>query len=341
MAIIRRHFGDLPDGGRVDSFTFSSASGVKVVVSNYGCAIMSILAPDRDGEPGEVCMGFDNLEAYLGRNYIGAVIGRVANRIRGGEFSLDGVDYKLWTDAGGIHLHGGDQGFNAKLWEADVDGDRLRLQYVSPNGEENYPGDLTVNVWYSLMGTDLVIEYEAVTDEPTLVNLTNHAYFNLNGCKRDIMDHVARISADFYNPVDASLLPTGETAPVKGTPFDFNAAKPIGRDFAKVPGGYDHNFVLSRAKPEADEWLAEVHDPDSGRTLAMATTEPCVQFYTGNFLDGSQTGHGGVAYRRHYGFCLEAQKHPDAIHHPNFAPIVLRPGELYSQTTIYRFGREK
>lgn len=334
-----RLWGRLSDGSDVRLYTLDGGAGVTAEVSDYGGVIASLKAPDRSGVPGEIGLGFETLEGYLAkRNYFGALIGRVANRIRGGKFTLDGKSYQLFTDASGIHLHGGDKGFNVKRWTAAAEGKRLRLDYFSPDGEEHYPGNLRVTVRYGLEGTDLRIDYEATADAPTIVNLTNHEFFNLNGCKSDVLRHELRMRAHNYTPVDDTLLPTGEILPVSGTPMDFTEWKAIGRDLPALPEGYDHNFVLTHTTPEPTEWLVNVRDPDSGRTLDMATTEPCVQLYIGNFLDGTDVGIGGVSYARRYGFCLEAQKHPDAVNHPNFASPILRPGETYRQTTIYRFG---
>lgn len=339
MAIEERGWGKLADGREARLFRLDGGAGVAVDICSYGGIIASLRAPDRDGNVGEIGLGYGDLAGYLAkRQYFGALIGRVANRTRGGRFTLDGTPHQLWVDGKGIHLHGGERGFNVKLWDASVEGGRLRLDYLSPDGEEHYPGALKVTVWYEVRGTDLSLEYEATTDRPTIVNLTNHEFFNLNGCTDDVLKHELRIQADGYTPVDATLLPTGEILPVKGTPMDFNKAKAIGRDLKDIPEGYDHNFVFARNKAGAEEWLVDVYDPSSGRTMAMATTEPCVQLYIGNFLDGTDVGIGGMRYAKRYGFCLEAQKHPDAINHPNFANTVLRPGETYRQTTVYRFG---
>ena len=339
MAIEKRAWGRLPDGREAHLFRLDGGAGVTADISDYGGVIQSLRSPDRGGKAGEIGLGFDRLEEYVAkRPYYGAIIGRVANRIGGGVFTLDGVEYRLWTGADGNHLHGGEFGFNARLWDADVEGGRLTLRHVSPDGEERYPGNLAVTVRYEVRDSDLSIEYEATTDRPTIVNLTNHEFFNLNGCEGDVLSHELRIRADAYTPVNASLIPTGEILLVKGTPMDFNAPKTIGRDLVAIPEGYDHNYVLNRTRPGAEEWLVDVHDPASGRTLSMATTEPCVQLYIGNFLDGSDTGIGGKVYKKRYGFCLEAQKHPDAVNHANFASVILRPGETYRQTTVYRFG---
>lgn len=339
MAVAQTLFGALPDGRRAELFTLSGASGVTVKITNYGGIVVSLQTPDRRGGLGEIGCGFESLDNYLKkRNYYGAIIGRVANRIGGGSFTLAGERYQLYRGEDGNHLHGGDKGFNARLWTAGMDGERLKLTYVSPDGEEHYPGEVAATVWYSLVAADLRLDYEATTDRATIVNMTNHTFFNLNCCERDILSHEVRIQADAYTPVDADLIPTGEIAPVQGTPLDFTAAKPIGRDLEDIPEGYDHNFIFSRTGSGLEEWLVDVHDPDTGRTLNMATTEPCVQFYIGNFMDGTDIGIGGKAYKRRFAFCLEAQRHPDAVNHPNFGSVVLQPGETYRQTTIYRFG---
>ncbi|MDR3210320.1 MAG: galactose mutarotase [Planctomycetota bacterium] len=340
MAIEQRDFGKLADGREVSLFILRGADGLCVSVSDYGGIVQSISAPDRKGEPGEIALGFPSLPEYLARpNYYGALIGRVANRIGAGRFSLEGKEYQLGKNNNGQHLHGGEFGFNRRLWTARLEEGRLRLDYLSVDGEEGYPGNLRSTVWYSLDGWDLAINYQAATDQTTLVNLTNHTFFNLNACQGDILRQELRLQADHYTPVDSNLIPTGEILPVQDTPMDFTRSKAIGQDFAKLPGGYDHNFVFSRAvKGDKRSWPVEVYDPDSGRTLAMTTSEPCCQFYSGNFLDGSDQGHGGKVYNLRYAFCLEAQKHPDAINHPDFASVVLKPGEVYHQATTYRFG---
>lgn len=338
MALKKESFGKLPDGRDVDIYTLANSTGVKLRITNYGGRIVSMETPDRDGKAGEIGMGFDSLSGYVDNyNFCGALVGRVCNRIRDGRFSLDGKQYQLWVNQKGVHLHGGKWGYSFKLWDAREENGKLRLDYLSPDGDENYPGNLKATVWYSLDENDFAIEYLAETDAPTIVNLTNHAFFNLNGFKRDVLAHELRIAADYYNPVDGLGVVTGETAAVAGTPFDFNQTKTIGRDVDGAPGGYDHNYILKQPFKPTD-WVVDVHDPDTGRTMAMATDQPCVQLYGGNFLDGSQTGIGGAVYKYRYAFCLEAQKHPDAINHPDFATVVLRPGEQYRQTTIYRFG---
>lgn len=333
-------FGTLPNGERADLFTLEGDSGLRVTITNYGGRLVSIQAPDRRGVLGEVNMGFPALAGYVEkRHYAGALVGRVANRIAHGRFTLEGKEYQLWRNPKGVCLHGGEFGYSFRLWKASEENGRLRLDYFSPDGDEHFPGNLNATVWYGLSGGDLTLEYRAATDRTTIVNMTNHAFFNLSGFTRDVLDHELRIKADAYTPVDPDVqTPTGAITPVAGTPFDFNQAKSLGRDLGAVPGGYDHNYVFAPSAP--GEWLAEAYDPASGRTLAMATDQPCVQLYGGNFLDGSLVGFGGVAYRKYWAFCLEAQKHPDAINHPNFASIVLKPGETYRQTTVYRFGTQ-
>ncbi len=340
MDIVNEKFGKLPDGREVTKFTLDNNNGVTAHILDYGGIVQSLQTPDRDGRPGEIGLGFDTLEGYLAKpNFYGALIGRIANRIKAGRFTLDGVGYQLPVGPDGNHLHGGPGGFNTKLWKVSQEGGILRLDYLSPDGEEGYPGNLKVTVWYSIAANDFRIDYEAETDKPTIINLTNHTFFNLNGCVSDILRHEVRIQAESYTAVDASCIPTGEIVPVKGTPFDFTKQKPIGRDLAGIPTGYDHNFIFAGSVPGADQCLVDVYDPDSGRTMSMATTEPCTQLYIGNFMDGTEVGSGGRVFKHRHAFCLEAQKHPDAINHPNFASTVLRPGETYRQTTVYRFGR--
>ena len=338
----QKPFGTTPEGGKASLFILSSSAGITAGITDYGGRIVSLEAPDRSGKPGEIGIGFTSLDGYVKQpNYCGALVGRVANRIRGGRFIFDGKEYSLPMNSGNgkVHLHGGKQGFSFRLWQASEEGGRLRLDYHSPDGEEGYPGNLETTVWYGLDNDELSIEYKAATDRPTLVNLTNHAFFNLNGFKRDVLAHELRIGADACLEVDETLVPTGNTLPVQGTPFDFNSAKPIGRDIDLVPGGYDISYIFS---PGKTRWLAEAYDPDSGRTLEVATDQPCLQFYSGNFLDGTLAGGlNGARYPRRSAFCLEAQKHPDAINHPNLPPITLRPGDTYRQKTVYRLGVRK
>lgn len=343
MPLTSAVFGHLPDGRRVDRFVLANAS-VRVGVCAYGAAVTNIATPDRAGNWDDICAGFPSLAPYVAtRTFFGAVIGRVANRVGGGCFRLDGKEYRLaCNDGGAHHLHGGRRGFDTRLWDAAVDNDGLRLDYRSPDGEEGYPGELAVTVRYGLNEEGLGIDYQAVCAAPTLVNLTNHSFFNLNGFRSDVLSHHVQSAADRYLPVDSSRLPTGECASVADTPFDFTAGKELGRDLRGVPAGYDHYFCLpgSGGAGEGAPAVA-VRDPASGRTLSMRTDQPGFQLYSGNFLDGSLSGHGGRVYRRRYAFCLEAQKPPDAINRPAFPSVVLRPGEIYRQRTVYGFGREE
>jgi aldose 1-epimerase len=337
-------FGSMPDGSTVDSFLLDSGSGLRVRVLAYGGIIQSIEAPDRAGRPGNVVLGFPDLSSYLRPNpFIGALIGRYANRIGGAGFTLDGVRHVLARNEGGNTLHGGPQGLDKKLWKADICGSgvAVRLQTDSPGGDQGFPGRLETSVTYSVTaGNELSIEYEAVTDAATVVNLTNHSYFNLAG-GGDVLQHVVQLNADSYTTVDTGLIPDGRIVPVSGTPFDFTSPVPIGkrindRDGQLVAGGgYDHNFVLRPG--DSSTVAARIWEPASGRILECMTTEPGVQFYSGNMLDGSLHGSGGSAYRKHAGFCLETQHFPDSPNQPHFPSTVLRPGERFRSTTVYRF----
>jgi aldose 1-epimerase len=300
--------------------------------------------PDRTGRLGDVTLGFDNLQSYLdGHPYFGATVGRYANRIAQGRFTLDGRTYVLATNDGPNHLHGGVRGFDKVIWRAEVlagTGAAVRFTYTSPDGEEGYPGTLTAAVTYTLTeDNELRLDYLATTSQATVVNLTNHAYWNLAGTG-NILDHVLQIAADRYTPVDDTLIPTGAIDPVRGTPMDFTRPLPIGsriRQLTNEPQGYDHNYVLdSRGGDLA--LAARVEEPTTGRVLEIHTTEPGIQFYSGNFLDGTLTGKGGVVYQQYDGFCLETQHFPDSPNRPNFPSVILRPGQIYTQTTIHKFS---
>lgn len=339
-------FGTMPDGQSVDVFTLTNANGAEVEVINYGGNIRALRVPDRDGQLGDVVLGFDALDGYVEQySRFGALIGRYGNRISDGRFTVDGTTYQLAINDGDNHLHGGLRGYDKRYWDAEVveeDGQqKLRLHYVSPDGEWGYPGNLDVTVDYSLTDEDeVIIDYRATTDRATPVNLTNHAWFDLSAGRSDnTLGQVLRLHAARYTPVDDEQIPTGEIAPVAGTPLDFTGAKPIGQDI-DAAGGYDHNFVLDRDEAKALTLAAEAHDPVTGRTLDVYTTEPGLQFYSGNGLDGSITGKGGRVYEKHEGFCLEAQHYPDSPNHPDFPSTILRPGETYRQTTVYDFGVE-
>jgi aldose 1-epimerase len=346
MRITKSHFGTT-EGREVDLYCLST-DGIEVFITNYGGAITSIRVPDRKGDIGDVVLGYETLQEYVKNpRFFGALIGRSANRIARGRFTLDGVEYQLAQNNGENHLHGGTRGFDKVVWEAsdELDDDRavLRLTYLSKDGEENYPGNLTANVSYVLTpDRELRIEYHAVTDKRTIVNLTNHSYFNLADTWT-IRDHELTLNADAFTPVSSELIPTGEIRKVAGTPMDFREPTPIGQrihepyDQLGFTGGYDHNFVLNDSSG-ALRLAARAYDPSSSRTLEVFTTQPGIQFYSGNFLDGSLTGKGGVVYQKHAGFCLEPQHFPDSPNHPNFPTTVLEPGDEYQQTTAFRFS---
>ncbi|HYX27871.1 MAG TPA: aldose epimerase family protein [Pyrinomonadaceae bacterium] len=347
MKITSEQFGVMPDGARVQLFTLSNDQGMIVRIINYGGIITQLHVPDRNGDMADVVLGHETLEGYLDRSrYFGALIGRYANRIAHGRFDLDGVEYQLAINNGHNHLHGGFRGFDKVVWQTNKTEDGLQLTYFSKDGEENYPGNLEAKVTYSLTETnELRIEYRAATDRATIVNLTNHSYFNLAG-SGTILGHELTIDADAFTPVDDRLIPTGEIKAVAGTPMDFTSARPIGSrindcfdQLQMAGGGYDHNFVLRTASGTLRH-IATAREPASGRVLRIATTEPGVQFYSGNFLDGSIVGKYGIAYRKHSGFCLETQHFPDSPNHPNFPTTVLRPGEEYRHTTILKFSAE-
>jgi aldose 1-epimerase len=347
--IERKPFGKTAAGETVELFTFSRAGAPTVAITNLGGHIVSILAPGRDGKAADVTLGYRDFAGYLGdTSYFGSLVGRYANRIAKGRFTLDGKAYTLATNNGPNSLHGGPTGFQKRLWAPKVvsgpEGDALELTYVSKDGEEGYPGTLTAKVVYSLRADGgLVLDYTATTDAPTVVNLTNHAYFNLAGeGEGTILGHEMQLEADAYTPVDATLIPTGEKRDVAGTPFDFRKPVAIGAridaadEQLKAGGGYDHNYVL-RGKSGELRLAARVVEPKSGRVLEVLTTEPGIQFYSGNFLDGKVVGTSGKPYVKRGGLCLEAQHFPDSPNQPSFPSAVLRPGQTYRQTTVYRF----
>ena len=344
--VAKASFGRIPDGGAVDIYTLTNAGGLEVRATNYGAIITSIRVPDRTGRSGDVVLGFDNLDGYLERHpFFGAVVGRYGNRIARGEFTLDGRTYKLATNNGPNHLHGGNKGFDKYVWNAEPLASGVAFSRTSQDGEEGYPGNLEVRVTYTLTDkNELVVEYRATTDKPTPLNLTQHSYFNLSGdASGDILGHELTIAADRYTPVDSTLIPTGELAPVQGTPFDFRKPTAIGarinepHEQLKHGQGYDHNWVLNR-NGASPGFAARLVDPKSGRTMDVSTTEPGLQFYTGNFLDGTLTGKGGRVYQRRAGLCLETQHYPDSPNKPNFPSPILRPGREYRTTTVFTFG---
>jgi aldose 1-epimerase len=316
-------------------YTLSNNNGVRVSITNYGGAITSIKVPDRNGVFGDVALGYDTIEEYT-RNprYLGALIGRYANRIAGGRFSLNGVEYQLAQNNDANHLHGGVKGFDKRIWKVTETPAGLHLEYFSPDGEESYPGNLNVAVDYSLNDeNELRIDYHATTDKDTIINLTNHSYFNLAG-KGTILDHELTLRARNFTPVSADLIPTGEIRSVVGTPMDFRTARVIAN------GGYDHNFVLDDWNHGSIRSVARLSEPSSGRVMEVFTTQPGIQFYSGNFLDGSLIGKGGIAYEKYAALCLETQHFPDSPNQPNFPSTVLRAGETYNETTIYKFATD-
>jgi aldose 1-epimerase len=339
----------MPDGTTVDVFTLTNSRGVEIRAIAYGGIITSIRTPDRAGHFDDIVLGFDSLDGYLGASpYLGAIVGRYGNRIAKGRFTLDGRTYQLATNNGPNHLHGGVRGFDKVVWAAEPfrNGEDVgvRFTYISPDGDQGYPGTLTARVTYTLSSrSQLSVEYDASTDRATPVNLTQHSYFNLTGTTRDILAHQLMIDADRYTPVDATLIPTGELAPVAGTPFDFRKPTAIGaridqHDEQLENGqGYDHNWVINRTG-DGLVHAARLVDPSTGRTIDVSTTEPGLQFYSGNFLDGSITGTGGHVYARRWGLCLETQRFPDSPNHPDFPSTILEPGQRYRSTTIFAFG---
>lgn len=351
MSISHIPWGEAAGGAPVDLYTLINRHGVEARITNYGGIVVNLRVPDRDGHLADVVLGFDRLEPYLARHpYFGALVGRVANRLGGATFTLDGVEYHVTKTHGEDHLHGGINGFDRQVWAAHAsetaDGARLELAYHSPDGEEGYPGNLDINVTYTLTDDNaLVIDYRATPDADTLVNLTNHSYFNLAGAgEGDILGHVLTLHADAFTPTNAQQIPTGEVRPVDGTPFDFRQPTAIGArinaddEQLRLGSGYDHNWVLP-GRTTTPALAAEVYEPTSGRVLAVWTTEPGVQFYAGNKLgsDGEIIGKGGKVYGPHAGLCLETQVWPDAIHHANFPSPIVRAGGTYHQTTVFKF----
>lgn len=348
----RTPFGTLPDGRKVEEVTLSNGTLTARIIA-WGAALRTLQVPDRDGHTADVVLGYNDLASYLDKsNYFGASVGRYANRIRAGRFSLDGKTYTLATNDGPNALHGGKAGFDKKLWTIEsLEGGAtpsVTLRYVSPDGEEGYPGTLTASVTYTLSAPDtLRVEYKATTDKPTIVNLTNHSYFNLagEGSGRSILDQRIMIPAEHYTPVDATLIPTGALAPVAGTPFDFRQPGTIGtriregRDVQIVRGrGYDHNFVLAGAPTPEPHLAARVEDPASGRVLEVSSTAPGVQFYTGNFLDATSVGKSGVVYRQSDALALEPELFPDTPNQPAFGSARLDPGGTFRNVITYRFS---
>ncbi len=346
-----RHYGTTADGEAVEEYTLRNRTGMEVKLITYGGILTSISVPDRKGDFANVALGFDRLTKYEAEHpYFGAITGRYANRIAGGKFNLDGVAYELFKQDGRSALHGGEVGFDKRIWAAREIANDVELAYRSRDAEEGYPGNLDVTVRYSLnQDSVLRIEYSAATDAPTVLNLTNHSYFNLMGeGEGAIDDHILTLNADSYTPTDANQIPTGEIAPVVGTPFDFRIPKAIGPGQRSadpqilMAKGYDHNFVLNRAGLLEGElgFAARVYEPRSGRNMEVWTTEPGVQFYAGNMLETTLVGASGRLYRQSHGLCLETQHFPNSPNQPDFPSTVLRPGERFGSTTEYRFSTD-
>jgi aldose 1-epimerase len=348
-------FGKTSEGISVYRYALSNKKGVEAVVISYGATLVSLKVPDRNGKAADIVLGYDSLDGYeQGKSFFGATIGRYGNRIAGGEFTLDGTVFHLPKNDGPNSLHGGTRGFNKRVWtgvdRSRADAQVLELSYTSPDGEEGYPGTLKVKVTYTLPAeaNELRIDYAATTDKDTVVNLTNHSYFNLSGdASKEIVDHQLLLRAPQFTPVDATLIPTGELRPVRGTPFDFRKPTAIGarinqdHEQLKFGKGYDHNWVLEKTEKRGLQLAAEVFEPSSGRVLEVLTTEPGIQFYSGNFLDGTAKGKGGQLYAHRTGLCLETQHFPDSPNLPKFPSTVLRPGEAYRSATVLRFSVRK
>jgi aldose 1-epimerase len=340
--ITTQNFGTF-EGKPITEYTLTNAHGMQVGIINYGGIITKIITQAKDSSWGDVVTGYESLDGYLQKDnpYFGALIGRYANRLAKGKYTIEGIDYSAALNNNGHSLHGGLKGFDKVVWDAVIlPGDSsVQLNYVSKDGEEGYPGNLKVQVVYTLTANNAIkIEYTASTDKTTILNLTNHAYFNLTaGKSATIYDHLVQINANKYTPVDSSLIPTGALLDVQGTPMDFTTPKKVGLDIDKVLGGYDHNWVLNKAAGLQE--VANVYEPISGRYLTVATTEPGLQFYTGNFLDGTLKGtKKGVVYNKHYALTLETQHFPDSPNQPGFPSTLLKPGETYQQTTVYSFS---
>ncbi|PIE32965.1 galactose-1-epimerase [candidate division KSB3 bacterium] len=355
MNIKKQIFGHTREGQVVNLYTLTNDHGSVATITNYGGIVVSLLIPDRQGKLADVVLGFDSFEEYLtDPPYFGALIGRYANRIAQAKFTLQGIEYTLAQNDGDNHLHGGLQGFDKVIWNVEEnscspEGAHLTLRYLSPDGEEGYPGNLTVTVTYTFTNKNaLKIEYTASTDKETVLNLTNHSYFNLQGARsgKTVLDHEVMLNADRFTPGDAGLIPTGELRDIKGTPLDFTESTAIGAriqeeyDQLLAAGGYDHNWVLNKEHTGTLTLAAKVYEPVSGRIMEVHTTEPGIQFYTGNFLDGSITGKGKTIYHKNTGFCLETQHFPNSPNQPAFPSTALKPGEEYRQTTIYSFSHQ-
>jgi aldose 1-epimerase len=348
-------FGKAPDGTEVDLYLLTNRHGLVATITNYGGIVVSLLVPDREGKLGDIVLGYDDLGGYLTASpYFGCLVGRYGNRLAKGEFKLDGKTYVLAKNDGQNHLHGGKIGFDKVVWSpralSTEDAVALELQYSSRDGEEGYPGALSVKATYTLNDqNELIVDYLATTDKPTVVNLTHHSYFNLDGTDRDTREHLLTINANTFTPVDSGLIPTGEVRAVKGTPMDFTRPKAVGADLsAKDPQlvsghGYDHNWILNRdaQNSKSPTLAARLVGPRSGRVMEVLTTEPAVQFYGGGHLDGTIVGKQGARYGQYHGLCLETQHYPNSPNQPEFPSTVLRPGETYQSRTVHKFSVAK
>ncbi|MFW5819799.1 MAG: aldose epimerase family protein [Bacteroidota bacterium] len=345
MKITKSKFGDLNDSQEVKLFSLENDNGILVKISDYGGIITHLFTPDKNGKNTDIVLGFDEFQKYTGEHpYFGALVGRFANRIAGGKFKLNGKEYQLAVNNGPNHLHGGNEGFDKKLWTAWTEKKEgeliLKLAYESEHMEEGFPGNLMVEVSYTLNNkNELIIDYKAETDQDTIINLTNHSYFNLNIENGNILDHYLQLKCSRYTPVDEVSIPTGELKEVKGTEFDFTTMKKIGQDFNKLENGYDHNFIIDKEEEEF-KWFAKVLEKKSGRTMEVGTTEPGVQFYTSNYLNQIE-GKGGINYQPQHALCLETQHFPDSPNKPDFPSVVLKKSEQYRQKTVYKFSVEE
>lgn len=348
--VSKEQFGETNEGESVDIYTLTNTQGAQARITNYGAIVQSLLIPDRDNNFQDIVLGFETLEEHIeDDSFFGAIVGRFGNRIAGGKFTLNGTEYQLTLNEGNNHLHGGSKGFFKRVWDAEPFrgdlGPALKLTYHSPHMEEGYPGNLTIEVVYTLTEeNELRIDYTATTDQPTIINPTHHSYFNLTGdLTRSIEEHVLTIDADAYTPTDEELIPTGELKNVKNTPMDFRQPERIGTridddyEQLQIAGGYDHNWALNNFDGSVRK-VASLYDPDSGRLMEIITNEPGLQFYSGNFLDGTKTGKDGVRYEYRTGLCLETQHFPNAPNIDHFHSVTLNPDETYRQTTIYKFS---